>query len=159
MARFTNNREVIKNLCINTGTTAVPVWTNLCTTSEIELTTDLEMTDFYVFCDAIQRSLVTGASLSLDTTVKLDIDNSATETILSKIHTLLASGTVAQFNNESIKFDLITGLNSDGVTIEYTTYIVPCTINFSDLGGGAEEEGEFSLEAHITGIATEEASA
>lgn len=154
MARFTNNREVIKNLCINTGTTANPVWTNLCTTSEIELTTDLEITDFYVFCDAIQRSLVTGASLSLDTTVKLDIDNSATEAILAKIHTLLASGTVAQFNNETIKFDLITGLNSDGVTIEYTTYTAPCTINFSDLGGGAEEEGEFTLEAHITGVAT-----
>lgn len=159
MARFTNNREVIKNLCINTGTTANPVWTNLCTTSEIELTTDLEITDFYVFCDAIQRSLVTGASISLDTTVKLDIDNSATEAILAKIHTLLASGTVAQFNNESIKFDLITGLDEDGVTIEYTTYIVPCTINFSDLGGGAEEEGEFTLEAHITGVATEETSA
>jgi hypothetical protein len=159
MARFTNNREVIRNLRINTGTTANPIWTNLCTTSEINFTSDLEITDFYVFCDAIQRSLVTGASLSLDTTVKLDIDNKATETILSKIHTLLASGTVAQFNNEMIKFDLITGLGVDGVTIEYTTYTVPCTMNFSDLGGSAEEEGEFSLEAHITGVAIEEASA
>lgn len=159
MARFTNNREVIKNLSINTGTTANPVWTTMCCTSEIGFTTDLETTDFYVFCDAIQRSLVTGASLSLDTTVKLDISNSAVETILAKIHTLLASGTIAQFNNESIKFDLITGLDEDGTTIEYTTYTVPCTMVFSDLGGSAEEEGEFSLEIHITGTATETTSA
>ena len=58
---FVNNREVIKNLSINTGTSSTKEFTSLCTTSEVGLTTDLEEKDFYVFCDAIKRSLVTGA--------------------------------------------------------------------------------------------------
>ena len=48
------NREFIKNLSLNTGTSAVPVFTKMCTTSEIGIDTDLETQDFYVFCDAIQ---------------------------------------------------------------------------------------------------------
>ena len=58
---FVNNREVIKGLSINTGTTGNPTYTPMCTTSEVGLTTDLEEKDFYVFCDAIKRSIVTGA--------------------------------------------------------------------------------------------------
>ena len=30
---FLNNREIIKNLTINTGTTETPVYTAMCTTS------------------------------------------------------------------------------------------------------------------------------
>ena len=86
---FLNNREIIKDLGINTGTSSNPVYTTMCTTSEIELTTDFETTDFYVFCDAIQRTLVTGSAISLDTTVKFDVNNTAIRTIIDKIHTLL----------------------------------------------------------------------
>lgn len=154
---FLNNREIIKNLGINTGTSANPVYTTMCTTSEIELTTDFETTDFYVFCDAIQRTLVTGSAISLDTTVKLDVNNTAIRTIIDKIHTLLASGEVAQFNNQTIQFSLISGVDDD--TLEYTTYTAPATLVFSDLGGAAEEEGEFSLEIHLNGKATKVTSA
>ena len=154
---FLNNREIIKDLGINTGTSANPVYTTMCTTSEIELTTDFETTDFYVFCDAIQRTLVTGSAISLDTTVKLDVNNTAIRTILDKIHTLLASGEVAQFNNQTIQFSLISGVDDD--TLEYTTYTAPATLVFSDLGGAAEEEGEFSLEIHLNGKATKVTSA
>lgn len=42
---YVTNRDVIKNLAINTGTTAVPVWTNLCTASEITLNQDFEEKD------------------------------------------------------------------------------------------------------------------
>ena len=149
---FLNNREIIKDLSLNTGTSANPVYTVMCTTSEIELTTDLETTDFYVYCDAIQRSLVTGAALALDATVKLDINNAAIQGLLAKIHTLLASGTVAQFNNEVIKFSLLTGVNNN--VLEYTTYTVPAILVFSDLGGAAEEEGEFALNIKFNGVAT-----
>lgn len=154
---FLNNREIIKDLGINTGTSANPVYTTMCTTSEIELTTDFETTDFYVFCDAIQRTLVTGSAISLDTTVKLDVNNTAIRTIIDKIHTLLASGEIAQFNNQTIQFSLISGVDDD--TLEYTTYTAPATLVFSDLGGAAEEEGEFSLEIHLNGKATKVTSA
>ena len=52
---FINNRELIKNLAINTGTSGSPVYTPICTTSEVQVATDLESKDFYVFCDALQR--------------------------------------------------------------------------------------------------------
>lgn len=152
MNYFLNNREIIKDIALNTGTSDTPVYTTMCTTSEVEVTTDLELTDFYVFCDAIQRSLVTGAAVSLDCTVKLDINNVAIQGLIDKIHTLIASGTVAQFNNQSIKFDLLSGINN-GV-LEYTTYTANATLEFSDLGGAAEEEGEFSLNIHLNGKAT-----
>lgn len=149
---FLNNREIIKDLSLNTGTSANPVYTVMCTTSEIELTTDLETTDFYVYCDAIQRSLVTGAALGLDATVKLDINNPAIQGLISKIHTLLSAGNVAQFNNEVIKFSLLSGVNDN--VLEYTTYTVPAVLVFSDLGGAAEEEGEFALNIKFNGTAT-----
>lgn len=153
---FLNNREIIKNLSINTGTSQSPVYTAMCTTSEIEITTDMETTDFYVFCDAIQRSLVTGVAITLETTVKLDINNTAIQELIDKVHTMLASGTIAQFNNETVQFDLLSGVSSNALT--YMTYTAPCTLVFSDLGGSAEEEGEFSLEIHINGTATAVAS-
>jgi hypothetical protein len=83
---------------------------------------------------------------------KLDINNVAIQGLIDKIHTLIASGTVAQFNNQSIKFDLLSGINN-GV-LEYTTYTANATLEFSDLGGAAEEEGEFSLNIHLNGKAT-----
>lgn len=149
---FINNREVIKNLAINTGTTDTPVYTTLCTTSEIEFTSDLEEKDFYTFCDAIKRSLVTGAKLSLDCTVKIDMNNTAIQTVLGNLHTLLVDGTVAQYNNIMVQFDLIETVTENVLT--YKTYQVPVVMLFSDLGGAAEDEGEFSLEMVINGKAT-----
>ena len=60
---FLNNREIIKNLSLNTGTSKVPTFTPMCTTSEVALTTDFEKQDFYVFCDALQTSIFTGVAL------------------------------------------------------------------------------------------------
>lgn len=149
---FLNNRQIIKNLKLNTGTSGTPTYTALCTTSEIEVNTSMEIKTFYTFCDAIQRALVTGAEVSLDCTVKLDINNTAIQGLLTKIHTLIASGEIAQFNNETIQFDLLSGI--EGTTLEYTTYTAPATLEFSDLGGAAEDEGEFSLTIHINGTST-----
>lgn len=148
---FLNNREVIKNLALNTATTAGPSFTDMCTTSEINVNTDLETKDFYVFCDAIKRNLVTGAEVGFDTTVKLDINNTAIQTLLSKVHTLLKDGEVAQFNNQTIQFDLLSGVSES--VLEYTKYQAPCVLLFSDLGGNAEDEGEFALEIKINGKA------
>ena len=39
---FISNRELVKNLAINTGTTANPVYTGICTTSEVNISTELE---------------------------------------------------------------------------------------------------------------------
>jgi hypothetical protein len=146
---FLNNREVIKNLAINTGTSQSPTFTTLCTTSEVELTTDFEEKDFYVFCDAIKRSIITGAKMSIDATVKIDINNTAIQEVLGNIHTLIKDGTVAQFNNVLVQFELLETVTANVLT--YVKYQVPVVMKFSDLGGASEDEGEFALEMVING--------
>lgn len=152
MNYFINNREFIKNLAINTGTSETPVFTTICTTSEINIDVDLETKDFYVFCDAIQRRITTGAAMGLSGTLKIDVNNAGVTGLLDNIHTLLADGEIAQFNNQLIKFDLLTGINNG--TLEYTTYQVPTNLTLSDLGGAAEDEGEFSFEMPFNGKGT-----
>jgi len=149
---FVNNREVIRNLSLNTGTSDTPVFTPMCTTSEVTLNTDNEQKDFYVFCDAIRRSVITGTSMSLDTTVKIDINNAAIQKVLGDIHTLLSSGEIAQLNNQLIQFELLEDVTSGVLT--YVKYQVPVVMNISDLGGAAEDEGEFSLELIFNGKGT-----
>lgn len=146
------NRDLIKNLKWNTGTTSNPTYTNVCTTSEIGIDIDLETKDWYVFCDALQRKLVTGGSVTLSGTVKLDVNNTAEMDMLGTIHTMIASGTIAQFNNKSIQFDLLSAYTSD--TLTYTTYTANVNVSFSDLGGAAEDEAEFSFEMTLIGTAT-----
>lgn len=150
------NRDLIKNLKWNTGTTANPTYTAVCTTSEIGIDIDLETKDWYVFCDALQRKLVTGGSVTLSGTIKLDVNNSAEMDMLGTIHTMIASGTIAQFNNKSIQFDLLSSYSSD--TLTYTTYTADVNVSFSDLGGAAEDEAEFSFEMTLIGKATTTAS-
>lgn len=149
---FVNNREVIKGLSINTGTSEVPEYTPMCTTSEVGLTTDLEEKDFYVFCDAIKRSIVTGAKLSIDCTVKIDMNNTAIQNILGNVHDLIQNGTVAQFNNVMVQFELLETVEENALT--YQKYNVPVVMKFSDLGGASEDEGEFALEMVINGKGT-----
>ena len=150
---FINNRELIKNLAINTSTTSAPTYTPICTTSEVGVETELEEKDFYVFCDALQRKVITGASVTLTGTLKLDVNNTGDIAILDKVHTLIGDGEVSQFSNISIQFDLLSGVNN-GV-LEYTTYQATATLNVSDLGGAAEDESEFSFEMQLIGKATE----
>lgn len=154
---FINNRELIKNLAINTGTTLNPVYTPICTTSEVGVETELEEKDFYVFCDALQRKVITGASVTLTGTLKLDVNNTGDIAILDKVHTLIGDGEVSQFSNIGIQFDLLSGA-TDGV-LEYTTYQANVSLNVSDLGGAAEDESEFSFEMQLIGTATEITSA
>ena len=149
MNYFVNNREVIKSLAINTGTTSDPTFTEMCTTSEVGLTTDLDEKDFYVFCDAIKRSIITGAKLSIDCTVKLDINNVAIQSVLGNVHNLIVNGSVAQFNNITAQFELLETVA--GGVLTYKKYQVPVVMKFSDLGGSAEDEGEFALEMVING--------
>lgn len=146
------NRDLIKNLKWNTGTTSNPTYTNVCTTSEVGIDIDLETKDWYTFCDALQRKLVTGGSVTLSGTVKLDVNNTAEMDMLGTIHTMIASGTIAQFNNKSIQFDLLSAYTSD--TLTYTTYTANVNVSFSDLGGAAEDEAEFSFEMTLIGTAT-----
>lgn len=146
------NRDLIKNLKWNTGTTSNPTYTNVCTTSEVGIDIDLETKDWYTFCDALQRKLVTGGSVTLSGTIKLDVNNAAEMDMLGTIHTMIASGTIAQFNNKSIQFDLLSAYTSD--TLTYTTYTANVNVSFSDLGGAAEDEAEFSFEMTLIGTAT-----
>lgn len=146
---FINNRELIKNLSLNTGATDSPTFTSMCTTSEVTLNTEFEEKTFYVFCDAIQRAVLTGVAMGLDTTVKIDVNNTAIQGVLGDIKALISDGTIAQFNNQLIQFDLLTGVNT-GV-LEYTTFKVPANLKISELGGAAEDEGEFGLEITFNG--------
>ncbi len=157
MEWYVSNREVIKNLAVNTGTSISPSFTTMCTISECTLNSDNEQKDFYVFCDAIRRSVITGTSLSLNTTVKLDINNGAIQEILANIHTLIETGEIAQFNNQLIQFELLEDVS--GGVLTYSKYQVPCIMNFSDLGGNAEDEGEFGLELIFNGKGTKITSA
>ena len=152
MEQYLNNREVIKNLGLNTGTTASPKFTNLCTMTEATIGIEFEQQDWYVFCDAIQRSILTGVAMNIELTVKLDIQNEAIQDLLAKIHTMLAEGTIAQFNNQLVQFDLLKSVESG--TLSYTKYQVPCVLNFSELGGAAEDASEFGLTIAINGKGT-----
>lgn len=154
---FINNRELIKNLAINTGTTAVPVYTPICTTSEVTVSTELEEKDFYVFCDALQRKIITGASVTLSGTLKLDVNNTGDIALLDKVHTLIGDGEVSQFTNVGIQFELLSG--ATGGVLEYTTYQATVSLSLSDLGGAAEDESEFSFDMQLIGKATEVTSA
>jgi hypothetical protein len=154
---FINNRELIKNLAINTGTSGSPVYTPICTTSEVQVATDLESKDFYVFCDALQRKVITGASVVLTGTLKLDVNNAGDLAILDKVHTLIGDGEISQFSNVNIQFDLLSG--ATGGVLEYTTYQADVSLSVSDLGGAAEDESEFSFEMQLIGKATEITSA
>lgn len=149
---FLNNREVIRNLALNTGTSAVPVFTNFCTTSEVNLEIDTENKEFYVFCDAIKRSVITGAKLTLKGTIKIDMNNSSIIAMLGDIHTLIKDGSVAQFNNQLVQFELIEKITGDVLT--YVKYQVPVTLKLSDIGGNAEDEGDFGFEMTINGKGT-----
>ena len=153
---FINNRELIKNLAINTGTSQNPVYTGICTTSEVNVSTELEEKDFYVFCDALKRKVITGASVMLSGTLKLDVNNTGDIAILDKVHTLIGDGEVSQFSNVEIQFDLLSG--ESGGVLEYTTYQANVSLKVGDLGGAAEDESEFSFEMQLIGKATEVAS-
>lgn len=156
MEWYISNRELIKNLAINTGTTLSPTYTTICTTSEVGVNTDFEEKDFYVFCDALQRKVITGASVTLSGTLKLDINNEGDIAILDRVHTLIGDGEISQFSSVQIQFDLLSGVNNS--TLEYTTYQAQATLNVSDLGGAAEDESEFSFELQLIGKATEVSS-
>lgn len=152
MNYWINNRDFIKNLAVNTGTTSSPVYTSMCTASELSFNTEFEEKTFYVYCDAIQRALKTGVALSIEGTIKIDMNNAAIVSLLGDIHTLISTGEIAQFNNQTMQFDLLTGI--DNGVLEYTTYQVPVSYSLADLGGAAEDEGEFSITINITGKGT-----
>lgn len=156
MEFYLNNRQFIKGLAVNTGTTDNPTFTKMCTASELTFNTEFEEKTWYVFCDAIQRALKTGVALSIEGTVKIDINNSAIVALLGDVHTLISTGEIAQFSNQLMEFDLLTGVNN-GV-LEYTTYRVPVTFSLSDLGGAAEDEADFGITINITGKGTVVAS-
>lgn len=149
---FINNRELIKNLALNTATCGSPTFTNMCTTSEVTINTEFEEKTFYVFCDAVQRAVLTGVAMGLEATVKIDMNNKAIQNVLGDLSTMISTGTIAQFNNQLIQFELLTGISTG--TLEYTKFQVPANLKISDLGGAAEDEGEFSLEITFNGKGT-----
>lgn len=155
--QFVNNREVVKNLALNTGTSSVPVFTSMCTTSEVTLTTDFEKQDFFVWCDALKRSIITGAAVAIDTVVKIDMNNLAIQKTLGDIHALIKDGSVEQFNNQLVQFELIESVSEGKLT--YKKYQVPVCLEFSDLGGAAEDSGEYSLIINIIGKGQEVSAA
>lgn len=149
MEYYVTNRDVIKNLALNTGTTAVPVYTTMCTSTEVSLNTDFTEQTFFVFCDAIQRSIKTGVAITIEGTVKIDINNAAITKVLGDLSTLITSGTVSQFNNQMVKFDLLTGVNSTVLT--YTTLLANTSFSLESLGGAAEDVAEFAFTMTING--------
>lgn len=151
MEWYITNRDFIKGLAFNTGTTQNPSFTTACTSTEISLETEFDQTDFYVFCDAIQRHLLTGGTLTLTGTLKLDVNNTADMALLSKIHTFIASGTISQFNDK-VQFQLLSSVSTN--TLTYTKYQADAIIKLNGLGGSAEDVTEFSYEILINGTAT-----
>lgn len=149
---FITNRQFIKDFAVNTGSTSSPTYTPMCTASEINIDTDFETKDFYVFCDALQRTILTGGSFGLSGTIKFDTSNAGEMELLDRVHTFIASGEIAQFNNIEVQYKLLTS-ESDGV-LTYTTYKASGSIVLSDMGGAAEDETEFGFEFKQNGVAT-----
>ena len=154
---FLNNREIIKNFAFNIGTNENPSFSAMCTATELSLNQEFDEQTFYTFCDALQRTIKTGVALSIEGTIKLDMNNDAIKSILDDIHTLIADGEIAQFNNKLIQFDLLTGVNNS--VLEYTTYQVPVSYSLEAIGGSAEDVAEFGITVNFNGKGTEVASA
>lgn len=152
MEQYVTERQFIKNLKVNTGTTQSPEFTTVCTASEINLNSDLDIQDFYVFCDALKRKVTTGAEMSIEASIKLDVQNDGVISLLDNVHTLIADGQISQFNNLLIQFDLLSGQNN-GV-LEYTTYQINTSLELSDMGGAAEDIGEFTATFNFNGVGT-----
>ena len=152
MEYFITERDFIRNLKVNTGTTESPEFTTLCTASEINLNTDLEIKDFYTFCDALKRKITTGAEMSLEADIKVDANNDAVVALLDRVHALISAGTISQFNNLLIQFDLFSGI--DNSVLEYTTYQINTNLEVSDLGGAAEDEAAFTATFNFNGKGT-----
>lgn len=152
MSYYLNNRQAINRLAINTGTTAVPVYVDLCCASERTLNFDMDDQDFSVFCDALKRHVTTGADVSIETTLKLDADNAGIVAILGNVHTLIASGAIAQFNNIMIQFGLLSGYSTN--TLTYTTYNAVANMTVESIGGAAEDVSEIAVTFRLNGTAT-----
>lgn len=153
MAYFVSNREVIKDFGINTGTSDSPTYTTICSMSSMDLGLDLNEETFFVFCDALRRAVITGASVTINANVKIDMENSAIVQLLGDVSTLLTAGTVTQFNNVLTSMKLLTSLTSN--TLTYTTISgLPVNIKLTSLGGDAEGVGEFDLEMNVIGTGT-----
>ena len=106
---------------------------------------------WYGYCDAIQRKLLTGGTLTLTGTLKIDVNNTADIALLTKIHTFITSGTISQFSDK-IQFQLLTGVTTS--TLTYTKYQADAIIKLSGLGGAAEDVSEFSYEITLNGTAS-----
>lgn len=153
---FINNRQLINRLAIDTSTSDTPSYVDLCCASERTLNTDFDTQDFSVFCDALKRHVTTGADVQISTTIKLDADNSGVIAVLGDIHSLIASGTITQFNNKKIQFGLLSGYTSS--TLTYTTYNAYANITIESAGGNAEDVAEIQMTFTLNGTATPEAS-
>ena len=150
---YVTNRDVIKNFAFNTGTSANPVFTSMCTATELSLSTDFNDQTWYVFCDAIQRSIKTGVALTIDGTIKIDINNTAIQKVLGDVKSLIKTGAISQFNNQLVQFELLTGVSTSVLT--YTKFQVSVSYSLESLGGSAEDVGEFGISMTINGTGTE----
>ena len=152
MAEFyTNNRQVIKDLKINTGTSATPTWASLCCASEITLSLDTESEDFYVWCDAIQRHLPTGINAEVSTTLKVDAQSDGIKEILERVKTILTTGAINTMQNVEIQFDLLTGYDTNALT--YETMKFDTNLSLDELGGEAEGSAEIGVTFALNGTA------
>lgn len=150
---YVTNRDVIKNFSFNTGTSQAPTFTALCTASELSLNTDFNEKTWFVYCDAIQRALKTGVALTIDGTIKLDINNAAIIKVLGDLKSLIKTGAISQFNNQLVQFELLTGVSSSVLT--YTKLQATVSYSLESLGGAAEDEASFSISMTINGTGTE----
>lgn len=146
---FTNNRQLIKDLKINTGSTGTPTWSSLCCASEMTLNMDVNSDDFYVWCDAVQRHIQSGMALTLETTLKVDAENEGIQSILTKIQTAMTSGSLVTLDNVQIKFDVLKSYATN--TLTYETYTATATMVVEALGGSAEDSAEIGVTFQING--------
>lgn len=149
---FTNNRQLIKDLKINTGSTGTPTWSSLCCASEMTLNMDVNSDDFYVWCDAVQRHIQSGMALTLETTLKVDAENEGIQAILTKIQTAMTSGSLVTLDNVQIKFDVLKSYATN--TLTYETYTATATMVVEALGGSAEDSAEIGVTFNINGPLT-----
>jgi hypothetical protein len=72
--------------------------------------------------------------------------------LLGNVHDLIENGTIAQFNNLMIQFELLSGYSSSALT--YTTYNALANLTIESIGGAAEDVTEVSATFTLNGTAT-----
>jgi len=72
--------------------------------------------------------------------------------VIEQVNALISSGDISVYNTQSIRFSLLDTVAA-GV-LQYIIYEAPVVMEISELGGAAEDEGDYKIDFTLVGPAT-----